>query len=297
MKQENAAPGAAEAARPSDATPDDGRVPRKFSKKRLKLTKAEVREWNALLNEKRPEDHPLVEGVPDDIMDKLGLVAGDDEKTVRAAQRRHKQAVYIVRTARSARAEIEELLLKGVVPALLRLALEKKESGAQKWAGMMLASIAESIRKYDKKLCNINAGYAEEKEKLVREKQLAQVIVSPKPIMETVRRELMKAEDRRRTLFRLKAVFGRTWRQSENLQGLEDYLPFVELPDFPRRLGRWWRELWPLIKKNNPGLLEKLRGGKFPTRGIRHQSRWASYRNEFRNALHTLARLRSGGVL
>ena len=114
--------------------------------------------------------------------------------------------------------------------------------------------------------------------------------------METVRRELMKAEDCRRTLLLLKGMFGRKWRQSENLQGLEDYLPFVELPDFPKRLGHWWRELWPVIKKNNPGLLEKLRAGKFPTRGIRHQSRWATYRPEFRKALRTLARLRSGGV-
>ena len=202
-----------------------------------------------------------------------------------------------MRKARGTRAELQELLLKGVVPALLRLALVEKDSTAKQWAGMMLASIAVGLKKYDKKLGEANAAYLQEKEKILREKQLGQVIVSPKPIMETVQRELTKAEERRRTLRLLKEVFGKTWKQSENLQGLKDYLPFIKLPDFPKCLGRWWRELWPLIKKNNPDLLEKLREGKFPTRGIRYQSRPSSYRNEFRNALHTLARLRSSGVL
>jgi hypothetical protein len=55
--------------------------------------------------------------------------------------------------------------------------------------------------------------------------------------------------------------------------------------------------LWPLIKKNNPDLLVKLREGKFPTRGIRHHARWSSYRKEFRNFLRTLARIRDSGVL
>jgi hypothetical protein len=271
------------------------------------LPKAEVRERNALLDEKYPEDHALVAGVPDDVMDKLGLVVGDDEKTVSAAQRGGKQAAYILRVACGTRAQLQELLLKGVVPDLLRRALAEKDSAAKQWAGIILASIGCSIQKYDKALCKANAAYLQEKKKIVGEKQLGQVIVSPKPIMETVRRELMKAEDRRRTLCRLKGVFGKTWRQSENLLGLEDYLPFMELPDFPKSLEQWWRELWPLIKRNNPDLLEKLRIRsqraeqvipKVKTSGTKKiNPGWNDYRNEFRNALHTLANLRSGGVL
>jgi hypothetical protein len=141
---------------------------------------------------------------------------------IRAASLGHKQSVYTVRAARGTRAELQELLLKGVVPALLRLALVEKDSAAKQWAGMMLASIGESIKKYDKKLGNVNAAYGEEQKKIRGEKQLGQVVVSPKPIMKTVQRELIKAEDRRRALLRLKEVFRRTWRQSENLQGLED---------------------------------------------------------------------------
>jgi hypothetical protein len=259
------------------------------------------------MSKKGHHDVRLVAGIPDDVMDKLQAVAGDDEKTIRAAHLGHKQSIYIVREARGTRAELEELLLKGVVPALLRLALVEKDSAAKQWAGMMLASIAASIGKYDKKLCEVNVGYRQQKEKILREKQLGQVVVSPKPIMKTVRRELMKAEDRRRTLRRLKGVFGRTWRQSENIRGLEDYLFFVELPDFPKRLGQWWRKLWPLIKKNNPGLLEKLRSRsdraervipKDKTSGTKKiNPSWTDYRNEFRNAFYTLARMRTGGVL
>jgi hypothetical protein len=216
---------------------------------------------------------------------------------VRAASHGHKQALYVVREARGTRAELQELLLKGVVPALLRLALDKKQSATKQWAGELLASIAASLGKYDGKLSKVNAAYLQGKKKIVREKQFVQVVVSPKPIMETTRRELKKAEDHRRTLLRLKGVCGRTWIQSANQQGIKDYLPFVKLPEFPGKLERWWKVLWPLIKKNNPDLLSQLRGGKFSTRGVRYQARWASYRKEFSNALRTLARLRSGGVL
>jgi hypothetical protein len=245
------------------------------------------------------KDRRPVAGIPDDILDKLETVAGDDEKATRAAQRGHKQATYVVRAARSARSELHELLLRGVIPALLRLALEKKESGAQKWAGMMLASIAESIRKYDKKLCNINAGYAEEKKKIRKEKQLAQIIVSPKPIMETVRRELKGAEDHRRTLRRLRQVCDETWTESADRMGISDYLPFVDLPEFS--LGSealWWKPLWQLIMKKNRDLLTTLQEGKILTRGTRrHAGWWETYKDEFSNALHTLARQRSAGVL
>jgi hypothetical protein len=250
------------------------------------------------MSKKSDDDVRPVAGIPDDVMDKLQAVAGDNEKATCAAERGHKQAANIVRAATVSRAELEQLLLKGVVPALLRLALVEKESAAKRWAGTMLGSVFASLGKYDKKLCEANAAYKQEKEKILGEKQLVQVIVSPKPIMETVRRELMKAEESRRTLIRLKGVWGRKWRkQSKNLRNLKDYLPFVGLPAFPKSLGRWWRKLWPLIKKNNPGLLEKLRGGEFPTRGIRQGSRWATYRPEFRKAFCTLARLRKVEVL
>ena len=225
-------------------------------------------------------------------MDKLGTVAGDDEKATRAARRGHKQAAYIVQSARGTRAELEELLLKGVLPALLRLAMDEKEGNAKQWAGTILASIGESIRKHEGKL-KANAAYCEEKKKIAREKQLARVLVSPGTIMTIVLRELEKAESYRGSLPYLLEGLGRTWTESK----LADYLPFMELPEFSlQSKPKWWKFLWPLIKKNNHDFLQNSREGKFPTRGTYHQARWATYRPEFRNALRTLARLRSIGV-
>jgi hypothetical protein len=258
--------------------------------------------------DKRGDDEVRpVAGIPDDVLDKLQAVAGDDEKAIRAAEGGHKQSAYIVAEARGTRAELEQLLLKGVVPALMRLALEEKESAAKAWAGEMLGSIFGSLWKYDKKLCALNAAFKQQKEKILGEKQFVQVVVSPKPIMETVRRELKKAEDYRRRLLLLKRACGRTWKRSAD-EAMGDYLPLVELPELSKQSkARWWKELWPLIKKNNPDLLAKLRSRsdraervipKDKTSGTKKiNPRWKDYRNQFRNAFYTIVRLKSGGVL
>ena len=253
-----------------------GRITRNFMEADVEREERERQEW--LKRHGLTDKGRLVAGIPDTVEEKSVTAGGNDE------------------AAHAARAELQELLLKGVIPQLLRLALEAKESAAKTWAGMMLASIVSSVLKHDEKLCEVNAGYSEEKKKIIGERQLIQILF-PKPIMETVQRELKKTEDHRRTLRRLKQVWDKVWRKSAHRQGLEDYLPFVNLPEFSLESeALWWKFLWPLIKKNNPDLLVALREGKIPTRGIRYQARWATYRNEFRNALRTLARLRSAGV-
>jgi len=125
----------------------------------------------------------------------------------------------------------------------------------------------------------------------------------PKPITATVRRELRKAERYRNHLMRFKTAFGEEWKgavsrhNKDSRQRIpEAYFDFAELEDFSLESEhKWWKLLWPIIKRNNPNLLLQLRDGKFPTRGVRYRARWASYRKEFRNALRTLARLRSDG--
>jgi hypothetical protein len=258
-----------------------------------------------------------------------------------------------MKAARSSREALDGPHLK-LISTLLRLAtLEpiktwfgftfiKGHRETKQWAGTMLASIGGSIGKYDKKLCKTNAAYLAEKNKILKEKQLVQVLF-PKAIMETVWLELQKAERHQKSLLLLcgvlvtqalrlvsvneKAIEKRKvkpgalcklsttlllpgefttrplgtqwWKKVAKKNGIpEDYLPTVKLPK-PSLTSeaQWWKFLWPLLKKNNPDLLEKLRDGKFPTRGIRHHSRWATYRKEFWNALHTLLRLRSSGVL
>ena len=91
---------------------------------------------------------------------------------------------------------------------------------AKAWAGKMLASIGETIRKHDTNLCKVNAGYRDEQKKIRGAKQLGQVIVSPKPIMETVQRELRRTEDHRQTLRQLQRNCGRGWEEKALLLGI-----------------------------------------------------------------------------
>jgi hypothetical protein len=181
---------------------------------------------------------------------------------------------------------------------LLRLALSKQENKTKQWAGKMLANSFTSVLKHDKKLSETNKAYLAEKKKISGEKQLVQVLF-PKPISEAVQRELRSGERYRKTLRLLKAAFRKQWKEAARRQNIpEGYWDFAELPDFSQESEpQWWKFLWPLIKKNSPDFLRELRDGKFPTRGIRYQARWASYRKEFRNVLRTLARLRDDGVL
>jgi hypothetical protein len=175
----------------------------------------------------------------------------------------------------------------------------KGQEEAKDWAGKILASIGASIGKRDKSLSKTNAAYLSEKDKINSAKQLVQVIGSPKPFMKRVQHELKQAENHRKTLLQLKGIRGEDWMDlAKFLEIPEDYFPFVELPEPSLRSESQWREcLWPVFKKNNPDLLQKLRGGKFPTLGIRHEARWAKYRKDFRQPLHTLLRLGSAGVL
>lgn len=214
----------------------------------------------------------------------------------------NKEAADIMRAARSARDELQALF-RSHVSQLLRLALRKDDSQAKQWAGMILASIGVSVWKHDKKLREVNRAYENEAKKIG--KLLRTDVLFPKPIGAAVKRELTMAERYRERLMRFKAVYGEEWRagvarynRESRHKVPEAYWPSAELPDFSQESEpEWWKLLWPLIKKNNPKLLQDLRDGRIPTRGILRHPRWASYRNEFRNALRTLAQLRSRGVL
>ena len=210
------------------------------------------------------------------------------------------------KAAKEARGELQSLFFTHV-QQVLRLALAEKENETKQWAGMMLGNIVSSIWKHDEKLSETNKAYVAEKKKIRNEKQLVQVLF-PKPISEVVQWELGTAERYRKRLRLLKAAFGKEWKQAARRQKIsEAYFPTVALKEFSlKQETRWWKFLWPLIKKNNSDLLPKLRGRsnraervdpvdkKSGTRKIKPS--WKHYRNEFRNALHTLARVRSGGV-
>ena len=67
-------------------------------------------------------------------------------------------------SAHAARCELQTLFLNGL-GQWLRVALDKKESAANRWAGELLAIIGVSIGKHDKKLVG-NGAYVEMKKKL-----------------------------------------------------------------------------------------------------------------------------------
>jgi hypothetical protein len=184
-------------------------------------------------------------------------------------------------------------------------AFKPGQRGVKEWAGRLLASIGCSIGKWDTKLCDTNAAYLSEKKKIEAEKQLAQVVVSPKPIMATVLRELQKALEQRRTLRWIAQEYREEWSQRTREERRQyvpedywDYLPTLELPDPSlESFGRWEKFLWSVFKKNNPDLLEKLRSGALSSRGIYREGGWKPYRKEFQSALRTVLRLLEEAVL
>ena len=203
------------------------------------------------------------------------------------------------KTGHEVRCELQTFLCNGI-DRFLDLALREKDATAKHWAGALLANISVRIEKYDKKLSEVNAAYCDEKKKIGK---LRTDVLFPKPIGAAVKRELRKAERYRKRLMYFKTGYGEEWKAAVSRHNRESrqktpaaYFDFAELHEFSQESEpKWWKLLWPLIKENNLGLLTALREGKFPTRGIRQRSRWASYRKEFRNALRTLARLRNGG--
>ncbi|HWX16597.1 MAG TPA: hypothetical protein VNY07_08425 [Chthoniobacterales bacterium] len=214
---------------------------------------------------------------------------------------------------------------------LLRLALDKNGGVAKEWAGDLLGSFYKSIEKHDEKLCEANAKYVNAKKVIGKVRK--DVLFPRDGISAVAQRELNKAEGYRKSLARLKAVFSRelqvptrvrlrdsdgkdlgektvfrTLSSEEKQKRFEqeakkrripqEYWKTTDLAPFSAKSKtEWWNFLWPLIRKNNPDLLSKLRAGKIASMGIRVKPRWASYRKEFRNHLKTLAHLRSSGVI
>jgi hypothetical protein len=100
---------------------------------------------------------------------------------------------------------------------------------------------------------------------------------------------------------------GRTWEQAARKEKIpREYWAVVKLPEFSvKSEPRWWGFLWPLIRKNNPGLLEKLRRDAkrgeevwiFTDGQSRKQVRarklyWKDFQRQFRLHLKALADLR-----
>jgi hypothetical protein len=204
--------------------------------------------------------------------------------------------------AHSARAELQTLWLNAL-GALLKLALEKKDSSVKQWAGMMLASIFVSINKHDsekgktrRELSKTNEIYRREKSRLGK---LRTDVLFAANLTATVWRELRITDSFRKQLRRLKAVSH--WKTEAERQCLpKAYWPCVKLPEFTEEsVPQWWKFLWPLIiKKIDTSGLRPLAQFDPETGGVKPRKRYPSdFQHTATGALLTFARLKDKGVL
>jgi hypothetical protein len=207
-----------------------------------------------------------------------------------------------VNAARSARAALEPLFLEFI--ALLDFAEAGRDEVTKQWAGRLLANIWKRIEKHDEKLCAANPAYRQERERIG---SLRTDVLSPRSkITRIVQQELATAFKMRRWLLMLRGVVkkqsGRKWRKKwqeviEALGGalLEEYLPAVRLPPFSvKSEPRWWKFLWPLIKKKIDRLkLSPLAQHDPKSGGVKARKRYkADSETTARDHLKLLARLK-----
>jgi hypothetical protein len=203
--------------------------------------------------------------------------------------------------AHSARAELQTLWLNAL-GALLKLALEKKDSSVKQWAGMILASIFVSINKHDsekgkarRELSKTNETYRQEKSRLGK---LRTDVLFAAKLTATVWRELKVTVNYRKRLRRLKAI--KYWETEAERQRIpKAYWPCVKLPEFSQKsVPRWWKFLWPLIiKKIDTSGLLPLAQIDHETGGVKPRKRYPSdFQHTATGGLLTFARLKDKGV-
>jgi hypothetical protein len=195
-------------------------------------------------------------------------------------------------------AQTLSILVCRCINPLIGIGSAKQDTIGKRCAGESLARVDDAVEKHRKTLSRVNSAYRETKAEIRKLKRRRDIVAAPGPIGKIVQKELATAELYRGKLLFYRRLLGENWEWLVRTWIPSEYWVALKLPDFTEESEpQWWKFLWPLIKKNNPGLLVELREGKFPTRGIRRHARWSSYRKEFRSHLRTLARLRSEEVL
>ena len=215
----------------------------------------------------------------------LERVASDDDKA-----------------AHGARAELQTLWLNAL-GVFLKLALDKTNTPAKQWAGMMLASSFVSINKHDsekgktqRKLSKTNETYRSEKSRLG--KLRTDVLLSTK-VAAIVWRELKLTLSYREHLQRFKPIkLRKTEAQQQRIP--DAYWSCADLPDFSEKSElQWWKFLWLLLsKKIHTSGLPSLAQFDPATGGVRPRKRYSSdLQHTARGALQTFARVKDKRLL
>src|SRR5262249_35531120 len=141
-------------------------------------------------------------------------------------------------------------------------------SATKQWAGRFLASIGESLRKYDAKLEEVNPAYRDEKAKL-KGKSLTAVLF-PQHVGNVVQRELKRAQSYRKRLLLLKRLFPNAWEKAARKEKIPQVsFALSNLPEFSLKSEpQWWKVLWPSISK-------KINVRKLDSRYPMHRKRYS----------------------
>jgi hypothetical protein len=202
-----------------------------------------------------------------------------------------------------ARGILERMLVQGCME-LEPVALGVEDSEAKAWAGRVLARIGALLEADREKLRKRNAAYLEERAQLG--KLLRNDRWFPKnPLYQALHRELWRCE-----FYRGELIWPRAQHYLPQLKAPmpEEYRPFMALPPLTLKSRKEWdKHLWPLVKKNNPDLLEKLRcnakrkeivwtysDGSSKQQLKSRKLFWTHVRTQFRNHLKSIALAKGG---
>jgi hypothetical protein len=185
-----------------------------------------------------------------------------------------------------------EWALREMIGELLRLAGQEEESAVRQWAGELLANIYEGIRKYDRELRKVNAGYGDELGRFAGKSVTSALF--PRYVGKIVERELRVVEGYRREIpFLIEGLEG-DWKQEVP----EKYWCVQELEEFSlKSLEQWWVFLWPVIKeKMELSKMAPLVQRDYATGEIKARSRYlADSQRNAHDHLELLARLSDEG--
>jgi hypothetical protein len=203
------------------------------------------------------------------------------------------------RLAGEARYALGWLLERGC-RELEKLALPDRESEVKAWAGRTLAYIGALMESDREKLCKANKAYRQERTELG--KLLRNDLWFPRnPLYQALHRELCLCE-----VYRGETPWAKAQRYLPEIQPNvvpAEYDSIMKLPPLsPKSLPDWEPELWLLVMRHNPGLLEELRRNSsrqeivwtYSDGSSKQQVKsrklfWKDFRPQFRNHLKAVA--------
>jgi hypothetical protein len=209
------------------------------------------------------------------------------------------------RVAGQRAAQALSVLVYRCINPLIGIGSAKQVTGGQLLAGESLMRVRVVIEKHNERLRRVNSAYRETEAKIRKLKLRRDIVADPGVIGQIVQKELATAERYRDELlfYRRLRLLAKNRKSLIRTRISSEYWPAMKLPEFSvKSEPQWWEFLWPLLKKNNPDLLEKLRGdakrkevvwthldGSSNRQVKSRKLFWKDFQKQFRNHLKALA--------